>query len=745
MAGTPGRLRAVGIASVVVTLLFGLAAGQAFRSADGALSRAAANSDQLVRIQAIQTNVVQADADATNAFLVGGLEPAAQRADYTEAIAAASGLIAQAAQNQPADGNALAALNQSLVSYTSQVEQARANNRQALPIGAQYLRSASADLRADALPLLTNLGEANNARVTEEFDRAGRAALWLVVAGILALAVLGLSLVWLARRTRRYVNVPLAAAALVVLVTLVVGTVGLLSVRQSVDTTRAGVYAATLATAQARIAGFDAKSNESLTLIARGSGCGVREGLAGLGRGRHHRARPARREPGIVGPRPAALVGLRHRPPGDPRARRRRRLGGRGRAGHRLGRHLGQRDLRRLRHRLRHAADRPQWPDRAAARRHRRVASVRRGARPAGRGGRSAVRLVGRLDAAGGVPMSRRPLRALAGMVAVAATLAAGACTTAGAYDPTPLYTPSPPAASPSPSATATPSPAPSGTDVATTNCLQSYAPPGTMPEPGAMPAGSTMAEIKERGRLIAGVSADTLLLGARNPVTGRIEGFDIDMLRAVSQAIFGDPNKVELKVITAAQRLPALQDGTVDIVARNMTITCNRWKDIAFSSEYYRSGQKVLVRLGETTESGGPIRGIEDLAGKKVCAPNGSTSMDKLRTFTDIEAVGADTHTGCLVLFQQGAVDGITGDDTVLAGLAAQDPYADVVQAPAFTAEPYGLGVNQDNVDFVQFVNGVLEDMKADGRWTKSYNTWLADSLGKAPAPPKPVYGRAP
>ena len=51
--------------------------------------------------------------------------------------------------------------------------------------------------------------------------------------------------------------------------------------------------------------------------------------------------------------------------------------------------------------------------------------------------------------------------------------------------------------------------------------------------------------------------------------------------------------------------------------------------------------------------------------------------------------------------------------------------------------------GVNQDHVDFVRFVNGVLEEMRADGRWTKSYNTWLADALGKAPAPPKPVYGR--
>ena len=338
--------------------------------------------------------------------------------------------------------------------------------------------------------------------------------------------------------------------------------------------------------------------------------------------------------------------------------------------------------------------------------------------------------------------MNRRH-RTLAVLVALAATLAAGACTTAGAYDPTPLHTPSTPPASSS-TATTTPSPGPSGTDVVTSNCLKSYAPPATMPTPGGqMPAGSYMDTIRKRGRLIAGVSADTLLLGARNPVSGRIEGFDIEMLRGISQALFGDPNKVELKVITAAQRLPYLQDGSVDIVARNMTITCDRWKEIAFSSEYYRSGQKVLVRLGEKTTTGGRISGIEDLAGKKVCAPNGSTSMDKLRTFDSVEAVGADTHTGCLVLFQQGAVDAITGDDTVLAGLAAQDPYADVVQAPAFTAEPYGLGVNAKNVDFVRFVNGVLEDMRADGRWTKSYNTWLADSLGKAPAPPEPVYGR--
>ncbi len=344
--------------------------------------------------------------------------------------------------------------------------------------------------------------------------------------------------------------------------------------------------------------------------------------------------------------------------------------------------------------------------------------------------------------------MSRRRPRTLAVLTVVAASLAVAACTTAGDYDPTPLYTPSPspsPSVSPSSSPSATPSPSPSGTDIVAANCLQSYAPPDTMPTPGQMPPGSYMSTIQKRGYLIAGVSADSLLLGARNPVTNEIEGFDIDLLHALSQALFGRPDRIETKVITAGQREDALKEGKVDVVARNMTITCERWKGIAFSSEYYRSAQKVLVRKGETTDDGAPIKGLEDLAGKKVCAPSGTTTMTKLQTFKGVQAVGADTHTGCLVLFQRGAVDAITGDATVLAGLAAQDPYAVVVQTSAINPEPYGLGLNKQHVDFVRFVNGVLEQMRADGRLTKSYNTWLAESLGKAPAPPEPVYGRAP
>lgn len=257
-------------------------------------------------------------------------------------------------------------------------------------------------------------------------------------------------------------------------------------------------------------------------------------------------------------------------------------------------------------------------------------------------------------------------------------------------------------------------------------------------PAENALTADSaTLDEIRARGVLRVGVSADTLLMGSRNPISGQIEGFDIDMLHEVADAIFGDPDALQFRVITSGQRIEVLENHEVDLVARAFSITCERWESIAFSAEYFHAGQKVLV----TRDS--PATRIEDLAGERVCAPDGTTTLDRLADYPDIEAVPAPTHTQCLVLFQQGKVDAITGDDTILAGFAAQDPYAKVV-GDAISDEPYGIGVAADQVDLVRYVNAVLDEVKADGRWKAAYGRWLG-ALGKAPAPPVSVYGRTP
>lgn len=293
----------------------------------------------------------------------------------------------------------------------------------------------------------------------------------------------------------------------------------------------------------------------------------------------------------------------------------------------------------------------------------------------------------------------------------------------------------------PTPSAgPATPTPAPAATTAAAPSCGDATAslrpPAGVIPTPGSMPAATFMKTIQDRGKLVAGVSQDTLLFGYQNPISNQLEGFDIDMIKQVSKAIFGDENHVEYRAITSAQRIPLVQDNTVDIVALTMTINCDRWKVIDFSSVYYDAGQRVLAPKSSNVQS------MQDLEGKKVCAAAGTTSIDNLKQAPSHPVpVSVAEFTDCLVLLQQGQVDAISTDDTILLGLAAQDPTVQVV-GPKFTDEPYGLAINQNHPEFVRFVNSVLEKMRSDGTWATIYNRWLGKvGGGGTPSPPAAKY----
>ena len=128
-------------------------------------------------------------------------------------------------------------------------------------------------------------------------------------------------------------------------------------------------------------------------------------------------------------------------------------------------------------------------------------------------------------------------------------------------------------------------------------DALASLRPSGALPRPGAMPAGSTMATIAARGRLIAGVSQNTFLFGFRDAATGEIKGFDVDIVKEIATAIFGDwRDHVQFVAVTSAQRIPYVLEGKVDVVASTMTMNCARWQQVNFSSQYFDAQQMVLV-----------------------------------------------------------------------------------------------------------------------------------------------------
>ena len=270
--GTPGRMRIYGAVAIVGCLVFGLFAFIAASSRAGALSSARSDAAQLVRVQAIRTNLVFADANLTNAFLVGGLEPPAARTAYEQGISAASKTLAEASGVNTHDAAVLAEVNDVITRYTGLVESARSNNRLGYPLGAAYLRQATTLLRTDALPVLEDLGKTEQSRVDDAYSASARATIWLVIGLLAGLAMLIVTQVWLSARTRRLVNLPLLAATGGV---LLVGAVllGVMVWSQGKAThTRDHAYFATLELATGRIDAFDAKSAESLTLIARGSG-----------------------------------------------------------------------------------------------------------------------------------------------------------------------------------------------------------------------------------------------------------------------------------------------------------------------------------------------------------------------------------------------------------------------------------------------------------------------------------------
>ena len=237
---------------------------------------------------------------------------------------------------------------------------------------------------------------------------------------------------------------------------------------------------------------------------------------------------------------------------------------------------------------------------------------------------------------------------------------------------------------------------------------------------------------IQTKGKIRVATREDNIPFGLKNPATTKFEGFDIDVVREFAKAIFGkeaeaDPDKfIEFIPVVSATRIPTLQDNKADIVAATFTINEERMKQIDFSAVYFRTGQKILVKKDNTT-----IKTVTDLNGKTVCTARGSTSEKNITAKAkDAKLLLLDTYPPCLLALQQGSADAVSTDETILFGLVKQDPNSKIV-GDYFSDEPYGIGVAKDRVGFTPFLNTVITDMIADGRWAKLYEKHITPVSG--------------
>lgn len=258
---------------------------------------------------------------------------------------------------------------------------------------------------------------------------------------------------------------------------------------------------------------------------------------------------------------------------------------------------------------------------------------------------------------------------------------------------------------------------------------------------PGKFEAGSTMETIQKRKKLLVGLPLDEPPFSSRNPRTGAIEGFDVEIAKEIARGIFGSKleNRIQFLEIDPRDRELQLESNKIDIAMGRYEISVARKKFVDFAGPYYVAHQSAVVggsRLGRTVED---LDSLLDLAGRKVCAVQGSTDVVALQQ----QAPGVDASTvrntvqECAVLLKDGVVSAVVADYVDLQPLIADREFDDL---PRFAAVPYGIGVHKGTDDFRQYINERLDNEIAEV-WSDLYSRTIGVTGADDDQPPTDRY----
>lgn len=224
-----------------------------------------------------------------------------------------------------------------------------------------------------------------------------------------------------------------------------------------------------------------------------------------------------------------------------------------------------------------------------------------------------------------------------------------------------------------------------------------------------------------EGTKLKIGIKLDQPGMGLKR--NGIYEGFDVDMARYIAHDLGYKDDEIIWKETPSKQREAMLQNGDVDMIVASYSITESRKKAVTFAGPYYVAGQDLLVRASDNS-----ISGPEDLEGKKLCTATGSTSAVNIKEkyASQVQLMEQPGFAECATALFSGAVDAVSTDDIILAGIAAGARGRLKVVGNPFTRENYGVAVRKDNVEMAEKIRDIIEDLIADGTWkdTVEHNT---------------------
>lgn len=235
-------------------------------------------------------------------------------------------------------------------------------------------------------------------------------------------------------------------------------------------------------------------------------------------------------------------------------------------------------------------------------------------------------------------------------------------------------------------------------------------------------------------GTLTIGVAGD--LPGISLKTDDGYAGFDIDTANYVAGKLGVPTKNIVWQRLEQGERVSALESGEVDLVVSTFSITDERAQSVDFVGPYFVAHQDLLIRRNDDT-----ITGPETLDGKKVCAAEGTTSVDYLAEhyLGEITVVEVPTWSECVRDLAAGSVDAVSTDDVILAGFAAQTEYSGILRVigKGFTDERYGIGMKKGD-ERADAVRDALEEYVSSGAWKESLSANVAPSGYRIPAPPE-------
>jgi glutamate/aspartate transport system substrate-binding protein len=260
----------------------------------------------------------------------------------------------------------------------------------------------------------------------------------------------------------------------------------------------------------------------------------------------------------------------------------------------------------------------------------------------------------------------------------------------------------------------------------------------------GTAAAQSTLERIKERGSISVAYRESSIpfsyLGGDGQPV-----GFGWEICGKVVDQVKKTLGRADLKIttqaVTSQNRIPLLQNGTIDIECGSTTNNSERAKQVSFATNYFYTGTRFLVR----SDSG--IKGLAELKGKKVVSTTGTTNFQVLRKLNAEQGVGfelitAKDHAESALLVQQQRAEAFGMDDILLYGLraSAANPAELAVVGEAIQVEPYAIMLRRDDPTFKKLVDDTLAGLMKSGEFEALYKKWF-----QSPIPPKGINLNAP